>query len=468
MIFNSFDFLVFFIAICILFFALKPKYRWILLLAGSYFFYMYWRWELIFLIIASTFIDYYCGLKMSQKTDKRDKRPYLWISIFSNLSILLFFKYFDFFLDSINIVSGSDFNMLNLILPMGISFYTFQTLSYSIDVYRGKISGERHLGKFAVYVTFFPQLVAGPIERAEHLLPQFKENNTRFTYENFVLGGTQIVIGLFKKVAVADLLSIYVDTIYSNYEVHTGLTLAFATYVFAIQVYCDFSGYSDIAIGTAKILGYDLMDNFKAPFFSISITEFWRKWHISLSTWLRDYLYISLGGNRRGVVMTHFNIIFTMFICGLWHGAAWTYVVWGTLQGLILSIEKVLNYPQWISARSNVVKFISGILTFNLFCLGLVFFRSASVSNALSYISKIFSKEYFWNLKLLDTNVFGSMAIVLVVFFILEILLVRVIKFRSTLASNNYWLLVCLNAVLIYLIILFGINEGSQFIYFQF
>lgn len=387
MLFNSIDFLLFFIAFTILFFGLTPKYRWVLLLAGSYFFYMYWKWEYIFLIILSTFIDYYCGHQMSKKETKKERLPFLLISLISNIGMLVLFKYLDFFSLSINEIFNTSIPMMELILPMGISFYTFQTLSYSVDIYQGNSICEPHFGKFALYVSFFPQLVAGPIERADKLLPQLQKNENKFTYENLTYGLMQVIIGFFKKIVVADLIAIYVQSIYGNYELHTGFTLLFATYLFAIQIYCDFSGYCDIAIGCARILGYDLMENFNQPYFSKSITEFWRRWHISLSTWLRDYLYIPLGGNKKGKIFTYRNLMITMLLGGLWHGASWNYVIWGALQGLYLTVERSINFPKFIETKTRLIKIISGVVTFHLVCFSWIFFRAETFQKATGIIN---------------------------------------------------------------------------------
>ena len=464
MIFNSLDFIVFFIFFSLCFFSIKPKYRWFLLLIASYFFYMYWKWEFIFLIIFSTLTDFYCGLKMSQKILKREKKVYLLLSLVTNLGLLFFFKYFNFFTDSILSISGNIYEPLNIILPMGISFYTFQTMAYSIDVYKGKVQAETHLGKFALYVSFFPQLVAGPIERAEKLLPQFQNNTNKLSFNNLISGITQILFGLYKKVVVADLIAIYVQSIYGNYELYTGFTLLFATYLFAIQIYCDFSGYSDIAIGSARILGYDLMENFKTPYFSKSITEFWRRWHISLSSWLRDYLYINLGGNKKGRILTYRNLMITMLLGGLWHGASWNFVIWGFLHGLYLGLERVFNFPSYIDSKSTITKIISGVITFNLVSLAWVFFRAENFTNAIGIISRIFESDYFLNIKIQDSNIFISIIINVVVFLILE----KVIsKFNQSKNFNNLYTPL-LHVLLIILIVLFGVNEGAQFIYFQF
>lgn len=468
MLFNSLDFLLFFLVITIIFFLSKPKHRWVLLLAASYFFYMYWRWEFIFLIIFSTLIDYYCGIQMSNKETKRERLPYLLISCCSNLGLLFLFKYLDLFTQSANIVLGTNIPMANLILPMGISFYTFQTLSYSIEIYRGNSKCETHLGKFALYVSFFPQLVAGPIERASHLLPQFQSNDQRLRYQNVVSGLTQVVLGFFKKVVIADTIAIYVNSIYGNYELYTGFTLLFATYLFAIQIYCDFSGYSDIAIGCSRILGYDLMENFRQPYFSKSITEFWRRWHISLSTWLRDYLYISLGGNRKGKIFTYRNLMLTMLLGGLWHGSSWNFVIWGFLNGLYLALEKRTNFHRWITEQSRALQLMSTVLVFHLICLTWVFFRAETYTKAIGVLDRIFTAEYFFNLQIKDTGVFATILITSFFFLILEIFILRKVQVQSLQQEFAPWKLIGLKVAMCVFILLFGVSEGSQFIYFQF
>lgn len=468
MLFNSIDFIISFSLFVILFFLTKPKFRWLLLLIASYLFYMYWRWEYIFLILFSTGTDYFTGIKMSQKANKKERLPFLMLSVLTNLGLLFTFKYLDFFIGSVNAISQSSIPFVNLLLPMGISFYTFQTLAYSIDIFQGKIKCERHLGKFALYVSFFPQLVAGPIERAENLLPQFQNITNKFNYNRFASGLTQVIIGLFKKVVIADLISIYVESIYGKHELSTGFTLLFATYLFAIQIYCDFSGYTDIAIGCARILGFDLMENFKQPYFSVSITEFWRKWHISLSTWLRDYLYIPLGGNKYGKLFTYRNLMITMLLGGLWHGASWNFVIWGALHGFFLAVEKLTNFPEFIKAKSSIIKLLSGVLIFHLVCFSWIFFRAENLEVATEIIDKIFTLDYFLNLKIQDTGVFSSIAVTASLFLLLEIFVFRNLKLNAKNKELNLFKLTSLTVILSLLIILFGVSEGSQFIYFQF
>jgi len=464
MLFNSLDYILFFIVFTFIYFLVTAKFRWILLLAASYFFYMCWKWEFVFLIIFSTLVDFYCGIKMSNAESFSKRKLFLFVSLITNIGVLFYFKYFDFFTASINQFSGSNFQPLNLILPMGISFYTFQTMAYSIDIYKRKINAETHLGKFALYVSFFPQLVAGPIERADKLLPQFQFNNNKFKFENFISGTTQVLFGLYKKVVVADLIAIYVESIYGTYELYTGFTLLFATYLFAIQIYCDFSGYTDIAIGSARILGYDLMENFRTPYFSKSITEFWRRWHISLSSWLRDYLYINLGGNRKGRILTYRNLMITMLLGGLWHGASWNFVIWGFLHGLYLGLERLFKFPSYIDSKSTIAKLVSGVICFNLVCLAWIFFRAETLSKSIGIISRIFEIEFFLNLNIKDTNIFMSIIFNIMIFLVLEKTIKNISKNKTTKSLKFSFI----HAVLIILIVLFGVNEGSQFIYFQF
>ena len=312
MLFNSLQFVVFFPIVIILYFLTPYKKRWILLLIASYYFYMCWKVDYIILIMISTLIDYICSNKMSQINEKIKRKKWLLLSIFSNLGILFGFKYFNFFSENIQSLFNHynifyEMPFFNVLLPVGISFYTFQTLSYTIDVYNGKTAAQKHLGVFAVYVSFFPQLVAGPIERSNHLLPQFFRKHD-FSYNRVKSGLQKMLWGFFKKIVIADNLAILVDGVYNNVGNYNGLALIVATIFFTFQIYCDFSGYSDIAIGTAKVMGFELRENFKRPYFSKSIREFWQRWHITLSTWFRDYVYIPLGGNRTIKWRWYYNI----------------------------------------------------------------------------------------------------------------------------------------------------------------
>ncbi|MCI0511770.1 MBOAT family protein [candidate division KSB1 bacterium] len=478
MLFNSMTFLVFFVVQVIVYFLLPHKYRWILLLAGSYYFYMSWKPEYIILIIVSTLIDYICGIQIGKTSVRSRKRLYLIISLLSNLGILFAFKYFNFFNASVRMLFNSfsiayHVPQFNILLPVGISFYTFQTLSYTIDVYRGKMQPERNLGIFALYVSFFPQLVAGPIERATNLLPQFLKKIT-FDSERFQDGLRQMLWGFFKKVVVADMLAFYVNTVYNQVHAYSGLQMLIATYFFAFQIYCDFSGYSDIAIGVARMMGFDLMKNFNLPYFSRSIPEFWRRWHISLSTWFKDYLYIPLGGNRCSVTRWYFNIFMVFLISGLWHGADWKFVIWGALHGFYQvfsmltatmrdTLVRILRIPRVLRSLFQTV------FTFHLVCFSWIFFRANSMSEALFVVKSLFTN--FGSLVHLTAN-WGRYNFMVALCATVILLLFEIVRFNT-----NYEKLIRRTPgilrwgvyyLIILLLILFGVDSNSQFIYFQF
>lgn len=407
MLFNSLEFLVFFPSVVVLFFLLRHQLRWILLLLASYYFYMCWRPEYLLLILASTGIDYVAGLQMA-KTRTATRTPWLLVSLTGNLGLLFFFKYFNFFGDAASALFaglGMDYVIphLNVLLPVGISFYTFQTMSYTIDVYRGMREPERHLGIFALYVAFFPQLVAGPIERSTHLMPQFREE-MRFDPERVSSGLKLMLWGMFKKVVIADRLAVVVEQVYSNPEGVEGPQLLIATYFFAFQIFCDFSGYSDIAIGAAQTMGFRLMKNFDRPYHSRSISEFWHRWHISLSTWFRDYVYIPLGGNRVPKARWYLNLMLVFIVSGIWHGANYTFIVWGALHGTY-QLVSVLTQGQrrrvtqlmGLAARPRLLAGWRMFCTFHLVCLGWIFFRADSLSDAwyiLTHLASGFDRTW--------------------------------------------------------------------------
>lgn len=345
MLFNSYRFLLFFPAVFLLYWGLPFRFRKYMLLIASYYFYMCWKPEFIVLILLSTAIDYFCGLNIEKnRTSPKRMKLCLAASLCMNLGLLFFFKYLNFFGETLTALCRAvsipfTAPALNLILPVGISFYTFQTLSYTIDVYRGKLAPERDFVTFALFVSFFPQLVAGPIEKASNLLPQLKEEHA-FSYENAAYGLKLMAWGFFKKLVIADrLASLLVDPVFNNPADYSGGAFLIAAAAFAFQIYCDFGGYSDIARGCAKTMGVELMINFKAPYFARSLTDFWRRWHISLTSWFREYVYIPLGGNRKGLPKKLLFTTITFFLSGLWHGAGWTFVVWGLLQALYLNAE---------------------------------------------------------------------------------------------------------------------------------
>jgi alginate O-acetyltransferase complex protein AlgI len=346
MLFNSIHFLIFFPVVTLVYFLLRGQnLRLLFMLAASYYFYMSWKWEYGILLFLTTFVDYVLGWLMASAQSKAVKRLLLVLSLCSNLSVLFLFKYYNFFRDAFNIVLEAahipglpPFKFIlpsGIFLPVGISFYTFQSLSYTIDVYRGQTPAERNFIVFALYVSFFPQLVAGPIERSTHLLPQFRKPYN-FDYRRTIEGLRLMLWGFFMKLCIADGVAGYVQSVYGHVHDYTGYPLLLATYLFAFQILCDFSAYSAIAIGSAKILGFDLMENFRRPYFAQSIEDFWRRWHISLSTWFKDYLYIPLGGSRVSTSRWCFNIMLVFLLSGLWHGAAWTFIAWGALHGVYM------------------------------------------------------------------------------------------------------------------------------------
>jgi alginate O-acetyltransferase complex protein AlgI len=395
MLFNSLVFVGFITVVFLIYPRLRFRQQNLFLLFASYFFYGYWDWRFTSLLLISTVVDFFVGRNVYLSSDHKKRKLLLIISIATNLGILGFFKYFNFFVDSAGIflaTFGLDPHapVLRIILPVGISFYTFQTMSYTIDIYRRKLKPTNNFIDFALFVSFFPQLVAGPIERAKNLLPQISTPR-KMHRDNVLTGLNLVLLGFFKKVAISDSLSPIVESIFSSPAEMSSGQLLTGIYAFSLQIYGDFSGYTDIARGIALILGFRIMENFNAPYLSRNITEFWRRWHISLSTWLRDYLYIPLGGNRRGKLFTYRNLMITMFLGGLWHGAAWTFVIWGVLHGAYLSVHRMLlkgNKPDLLWPNSIggwIVDFIKIFLTFHLVALTWVFFRAPDFHNALLY-----------------------------------------------------------------------------------
>jgi D-alanyl-lipoteichoic acid acyltransferase DltB (MBOAT superfamily) len=442
---------------------------------------MSWKPEYIILLMFSTLVDFISGIKMADSKSERSKVAFLALSLVSNLGLLFAFKYFNFFSDSAReLLSLFSIPLspltLKVLLPVGISFYAFQSLSYTIDVYRGRIEAQRHLGIFALYISFFPQLVAGPIERATNLLPQFFIKQY-FDYRRVIEGAKLMAWGFFKKVVIADNLAVVVDTIYNNVGDYTGIPLILATIFFAFQIFCDFSGYSDIAIGAAQIMGINLMQNFRRPYFSRSISEFWSRWHISLSTWFRDYLYIPLGGNRVPIPRWLFNLLVVFIVSGLWHGASWTFVVWGALNGVYLVIEKLTsNLKDKIALKiglSNVPKlytFLQIAFTFVLVNLGWIFFRSNSFQDAFYILKNSFSNISFnFSNITLGTGRSGLIIILASIVFMEIVHIIqenggmrRFISKRPLLVRWSAYILI------IVLILMFGAFNGTAFIYFQF
>ena len=407
MLFNSIEFLLFLPTIFILYwfvFNKNLKYQNTLILVSSYVFYGWWDYRFLSLIFLSTIVDYVIGLSISNQSSKKKQKLLLWGSVLFNLSVLGFFKYYNFFVDSwVELFSSLGYEIksiwtLNFILPVGISFYTFQTMSYTIDIYRKKLEPTKDFISFASFVSFFPQLVAGPIERASNLLPQILKKR-EFQYDQVIQGLKLILWGMFKKVVIADSLAPIVDDIFSNYQDFGGGTLWLGAIYFSFQIYCDFSGYSDIAIGTSKLLGFELMSNFKFPYFSRNIGEFWRRWHISLSTWFRDYLYIPLGGSQEGKWKSIRNIFIIFLVSGFWHGANWSFIFWGLFHSILFlptfMFNKNRNYTSSIIAANTLLpslkEFISVGTTFLLVTIGWVFFRSESIGDSFSYLTSMIS-----------------------------------------------------------------------------
>lgn len=394
MLFNSIHFAVFLPIVLLIYFACPHRFRWAWLLLASYYFYMCWEPRYAILIALSTLITYGTAWAMNASSGWQ-KRFYLIFSLVSNLGVLFYFKYCNFFLDSLSALIESlgihaPLPIVHVMLPVGISFYTFQALSYSVDSYRGKIAPERHLGIYALYVSYFPQLVAGPIERSTHLLNQFKIRH-RFDYEGMRAGLLIMTWGLFKKVVVADRVAPLVNLVYGDVESFSGVFYWIATGLFAVQIYCDFSGYSDMAIGVARLMGIDLMTNFRQPYFSKSIGEFWSRWHISLSTWFRDYLYIPLGGSRCKKWRWYTNIMIVFVVSGLWHGANWTYIVWGALNGLYLLAEAICGIQKQDRDRAPwIIRMAWMLLTFVLINLAWVFFRADSLADGFYILTHLF------------------------------------------------------------------------------
>ena len=486
MLFNSLSFLIFFPVVTIVYFLLPQKVRWAFLLAASYFFYMCWNAAYALLLLASTVVTYTAAVLIDRSEKPSAKKAFLAVSLIVNLGILFTFKYFEFFTSGLYAaldwlkIAYTPVNY-SLLLPVGISFYTFQALGYAIDVYRGDVAVQKHFGKYALFVAFFPQLVAGPIERSRNLLPQFDEEH-RFDYRNAVTGLRLMLWGFYKKIVVADTVCVAVNTVYNNLHAFDGFAICIATFLFSIQIFCDFSGYSDIARGCARIMGFRLMRNFDHPYFSHSIQEFWRKWHISLSTWFRDYIYIPLGGNRKGKGRQLLNLMITFLVSGLWHGADLTFVIWGGLHGLYQVVGK-LTKP----ARDRLLPSREGklspslrggwqmLFTFVLVWFAWIFFRANSVQDAVYAVTHLFDWQritasyLFTDLKM----VFGTRAefyrlLATLPPFLLVSLIDRYRPLNGLVKKVHPAVrFICYVAVTVY-ILLFARAELQDFIYFQF
>ncbi|MBK9508451.1 MAG: MBOAT family protein [Cytophagaceae bacterium] len=463
MLFNSLQFVLFYIVVTILFFQLRNKGRiWLLLLASSYF-YLVFKPIYILILLVTIVVDYFAGIWIA-KTDGKKRKWLLILSLISNIGFLAFFKYWNFLNNNLTILLGlmgiqNPLPDYSLELPIGLSFHTFQAMSYTIEVYRRNQKPEKDFIVYSLYVMFYPQLVAGPIERPQNLLPQF-HTYIKYNFENLKAGLMMMAWGLFKKVVIADRLSVMVDYCYDNPTAFSGLTLLVATIFFAFQIYCDFSGYSDIAIGAARTMGYKLMTNFDAPYLSKSISEFWRRWHISLSTWFKDYLYIPLGGNRVGEMRLYANYLIVFTVSGLWHGAAWTFIIWGFLHGFYLVMAIVRDkYLLFKLPKSSVLSMVS---TFVLVTVAWVFFRAKGLGNAKIILTKIITLNDFSRFEMPFTNSEFIFSWLLILILFLKDIYVKEISTKSTPAFYFKF------AGLLILSYFLGIFTSNQFIYFQF
>ena len=491
MLFNSTEFMIFFPITLILYWIFPKKYRYICLFIASYTFYMFWNPKYAMLMGTSTVVTFLSGVLIEKL---KYKRTVVAFSFIINLAILIFFKYFDFLLQNINIVlSALNIQLINkpfdVILPVGISFYTFQALSYTIDVYRGEIKSEKNIIKYALFVSFFPQLVAGPIERSNNLLIQIEnlEKVKRFDYERITEGLTLMLFGYFQKMVIADRAAILVDTVFNGYYEYNSMALILAAIFFAIQIYCDFGSYSLIAIGTAKVMGINLMENFNTPYFARSVKEFWGRWHISLSTWFRDYLYIPLGGNRCSNIRKSFNILVTFLVSGLWHGANFTFIAWGAIHGIFHIIEEQLKpikekYLNKFKIKTNAFSFalIEIIITFIIVDLAWIFFRAETIHDAIHYIQRIFTRIDLWTLfdgtlYGLGLSIFEMNILIIALFILIAFDLVKYTRKESIfefLNKQNLYFRWFVMLFLIFYIIVYGKYgagfDPKQFIYFQF
>lgn len=473
MLFNSLAFVFFFIIVTGLYFLLPHKHRWKLVLAASCYFYMAFVPVYILILGFTIIVDYYAGIYI-EKSEGRRRRLFLVCSLIANIGVLAVFKYFNFLNENFTVLLSS-FSLnnpvpfLKILLPIGLSFHTFQAMSYTIEVYRGNQKAERNFGIYALYVMYYPQLVAGPIERPQNILHQFYEKHD-FDTNRVTAGLRQMLWGFFKKIVVADRLALYVDAVYNNPHQHSGISIIVATIFFSFQIYCDFSAYSDIALGCAKVMGITLMRNFKRPYFAKNIQEFWSRWHISLSTWFRDYLYIPLGGNRVSKIKWYRNIFIVFLISGLWHGANWTYIIWGGLHGVYQIVESV-GRSHLKPIKNDTVRRISNffkiIANFFLVAVAWVFFRANTVNDAFYMIKSMFILKPGHLFLGRPPTIFGYAFFAIILLLALEIpqeyfpnLQVLNNGRRAIRYAGYFFLIIC--------ILLIGVLNGGQFIYFQF
>ncbi len=476
MVFNSISFALFFLIVFSLYLILDHKWQNRLLIVSSCIFYGAWNWKFLFLLFGTMVIDYNVGLLLSKTENPEKRKLILSVSLIANLSVLGFFKYFNFFAENLYQLAHAlniamNLKLLHIILPIGISFYTFQAMGYTIDVYRKKVKPCKDFFDFAVFVTFFPQLVAGPIERAGHMLPQIQKSRVLkmdWVYEGLYL----ILFGLFQKIYVADNLAKLVEPVFLSPAPYNGIQTLLVAYAFAFQIFCDFAGYSNMARGLARLLGFDLMVNFTWPYFSTSPSEFWQRWHISLSTWLRDYLYIPLGGSRNGTFMTFRNLMITMFLGGLWHGASWTFVIWGIYHGALLVVYRMIEiFTQDLPKITNVLairsfNFLKGVLFFHLVCVGWIFFRAKTLTQALEMLKSVifnFHVPPVIDFRQIRNSLIGFLALLLLIqiYEYSKKDLFAVFRLKPAIQISLY-------LALFYSILILGVTTGEKFIYFQF
>jgi alginate O-acetyltransferase complex protein AlgI len=486
MLFNSINFALFLPIVFVLYWFVTNKslkLQNILLLVSSYFFYACWDWRFLFLLVFSTMLDYFTGIKMYDSKNPKTKKFWFWLSISINIGFLGIFKYYNFFAESFTeAISNFGIHLspwtLNIILPVGISFYTFHGLSYVIDIYNDKIKAEKNFVDYSVFVSFFPLLVAGPIERATHLLPQIQKKRN-FSYPKAIDGLRQILWGLFKKIVIADTCSVFVDDIFKNYPDYSGGTLIVGAILFSFQIYSDFSGYSDIAIGVSKLFGIELITNFRTPYFSRNIAEFWKRWHISLSSWFRDYVYIPLGGSKSSLSKSIRNVFIIFIISGFWHGANWTYMAWGGLNAIYFIPSFIIKrYKQNIPSKNTSLYFsklkepFEILTTFAITTLAWIFFRSKSVSDSVKYIKGIFNSSEFFTIRSAKTYELSikPLIIYISIFLIIDWYYKNEnVVFTNTKTSRSSIILKYLFYSIAVLSILLSIkNQATSFIYFQF
>ncbi|MCG8327587.1 MAG: MBOAT family protein [Chitinophagales bacterium] len=481
MLFNSIDYFLFLPLVAVIFFITPVRFRWLWLLVASYFFYMYWNPWYILLIIGSTLIDYFAAIQIYESDNKRRKKRFLWLSIIANLGLLFTFKYFNFFggqLEQLlhNLDLGSDYNFhLNVLLPVGISFYTFQTMAYTIDIYRGYAAPERHLGKYALYVTFFPQLVAGPIERSRDLLGQFHFDYS-FNYERVVQGLRLILWGIFKKIVIADRLGMFVNKVYMEPASYEGFVVWTASIFFLFQIYCDFSGYTDIAIGSARVIGVKLSKNFDNRIYLVtSFNKFWRGWHITLTSWFRDYVYFPLVQRNNSIHWLIGAGVIAFMLNGLWHGAEWTFIIWGAINGLFIAGENYLERPkqrlyEHFKVPQRVRWMLGFVVAFGLANLSIIFFRAFNVSDAMTLIRNSFHfapVQIHQSIVLVSAFEFAVSVGLIILMDVLHIFMKgeRIDVWLGKQSTVARW---AFYVIIFHLILYLGVPEQNQFIYFDF